>query len=73
MLCRLRSWIASLFFALAFCSAAAAQNPNLPLPGLDPNAPPPPPPPSVPVLEYTLAFICTAGVLVLVCYPARRN
>jgi hypothetical protein len=67
---------AALLAALALCASVAAQNPNLPPvpPGpVNESVIPPPPTGPVPVLEYSLAFIATAGVLVLVCYPARRN
>lgn len=37
------------------------------------DAPGPSGPRGAPVFEYALAFVATAGVLVLVCYPARRS
>jgi hypothetical protein len=62
---RLLRWFASLLVALLLGAPVAAQNPNPAAPGR-PEA-------AAPVLEYTLAFIATAGVLVLVCMPARRS
>jgi hypothetical protein len=58
------AWFASLCIVLMLCVPAGAQNPN-PAPGR-PEA-------AVPVFEYALAFIAVAGVLVLVCMPARRS
>ena len=69
---RLFSCLASLLAALALCVPAAAQNPNAP-PGQATGLASPAGPPPLPVFEYTLAFIASAGVLVLVCMPARRS
>jgi hypothetical protein len=60
-------FLASLILALILTGAVLAQ----PAPELHPDAVPSQR--SAPVFQYALAFLATAGVLVLVCYPARRS
>jgi hypothetical protein len=59
------SWLISLFLFVLCAGAVTAQE--------GPKGPAAPPARGTPVFQYALAFVATAGILVVVCYPARRS